>query len=143
MLVPAADSDSINVKIVDFGLAEQLSTSRTHLSDCCGTPLYVAPEVLAVQPAYGTSVDIWSAGVVLYTLLSGVYPFRGHCVKKIMISILQAAVTFDTGKNPEWALIDSDGSRNLVTLMLTRDPSQRPSAEELLSTHGWLACQLS
>ena len=74
-------NDFSNIKIADFGLAKAID-NRGYLTTVCGSPQYVAPEV--VQPhqaiggsAYGPEVDMWGAGVVLYLLLAGYPPFEG------------------------------------------------------------------
>ena len=71
-------TDSGTIKIADFGLSK-LFTEGQALQTICGSPQYVAPEVLAVGPASGSSytpaVDCWSIGIILYILLSGFSPF--------------------------------------------------------------------
>jgi len=63
------------VKIIDFGFA---INSKDRLKNYCGTPSYMAPELLLKRGDYsGPATDIWSTGVVLYTLLTGSFPFRG------------------------------------------------------------------
>lgn len=87
--------DLESVKIADFGLAKKTSKP---LQTMCGTLYYVAPEVISEDEtkAYGKSVDMWSAGVLLYLLLSGTQPFGGN---DSFDKILQADYGFD---KPEW-----------------------------------------
>jgi len=67
-----------NVKIVDFGVSKQLKYSSQTMDGQCGTPSYMAPEVIAKNSQYsGFKADLWSAGVCLYKMLVGVEPFRG------------------------------------------------------------------
>eukprot|EP01095_Lingulamoeba_sp_RSL-Kostka_P008128 TRINITY_DN266_c0_g2_i1.p1 TRINITY_DN266_c0_g2~~TRINITY_DN266_c0_g2_i1.p1 ORF type:complete len:205 (-),score=68.11 TRINITY_DN266_c0_g2_i1:426-1040(-) len=67
------DSDDTNVKIADFGLSKIIG-ENTMLQTACGTPIYVAPEVLSGE-AYEKEVDLWSIGVITYILLCGFPPF--------------------------------------------------------------------
>jgi serine/threonine protein kinase len=69
--------NTIRVVLTDFGLSIKRSKSDPLLTTPCGSPLYVAPEILAIKPNYnGYASDIWASGVVLYTLLVGSYPFN-------------------------------------------------------------------
>jgi calcium-dependent protein kinase len=74
-----ADSD---LKLIDFGLSNKFSNkrdSKSSMDTLVGTPYYVAPEVL--RGSYGPKCDIWSAGVIMFVLLSGHYPFAGEEIK--------------------------------------------------------------
>ena len=75
----ASDSDTAECKIVDFGLSKIIGPNETSL-DPFGTLSYVAPEVLLQKP-YGKEVDIWSLGVIIYTLIIGKPPFETSDVK--------------------------------------------------------------
>jgi serine/threonine protein kinase len=68
-------SDDANIKIADFGFAADLALHPKGLTESLGTPGYVAPEILREVP-YGTSVDVWAAGVITYILLCGCHPFQ-------------------------------------------------------------------
>jgi serine/threonine protein kinase len=132
-IVLAEREGPLVVKLVDFGLAGQLTAARPHLSDRCGTPLYVAPEVISRprRAMYGTRVDVWSAGVVFYILLSAAYPFAGATVPQLMTAIRHSDVNFQQEHNPVWETM-SMNSKSALQQMLTKDPKQRPSAMELL-----------
>lgn len=130
----ASRTDHTNIKIADFGLAAEVSPSRPKLSKACGSPQYVAPEMLTSTSAlYDSKVDVWSVGVILHYLLSGYPPFDGETLADILLSIRRGAVVLD---DPVWDLISS-GAKSLVRLLLTRDPGRRPRAEEALE-HPWL-----
>ena len=73
-LLLARPNDISSVVIADFGLARNAKTARQVLQTQCGTPSYVAPEILLGKP-YTPAVDVWSMGVILYTLLIGSFPF--------------------------------------------------------------------
>ena len=65
------NSDELTTKVIDFGFATQTKTSLELIKTCCGTPSYMAPELCLKEEYIGPAVDIWAAGVVLYTLLFG------------------------------------------------------------------------
>ena len=64
------------IKIADFGVSK-LSRRDELITDQCGTPAYIAPEILRDTGYHGTPVDVWSAGVVLYSMIYGTVPFKG------------------------------------------------------------------
>lgn len=63
------------IKIVDFGLSNRYSNGET-LKTACGSPCYAAPEMIAGKRYYGSQVDIWSCGVILYAMICGYLPFE-------------------------------------------------------------------
>jgi serine/threonine protein kinase len=66
-----------NIKICDFGVSKQVRKGDI-MHDQCGTPAYISPEILKNQGYEGFGVDVWSAGVVLYAMLSGTVPFKAN-----------------------------------------------------------------
>jgi len=119
-----------SLKIIDFGLACQFETG-VPMSTKAGTAYYVAPEVLGGQ--YDEKCDVWSAGVISFILLCGYPPFSGDTDPEILKKVRAGSFEF---KSPEWDPM-SPGAKNLVTQMLTTDPTLRPSAEVLLGS-PWL-----
>ncbi|ESR65593.1 hypothetical protein CICLE_v100107181mg, partial [Citrus x clementina] len=99
--------------------------------DIVGSGFYIAPEVL--RRRYGKEIDIWSAGVILYILLSGVPPFWAETKKGTYDAILQGEIDFDTDP---WPSISST-AKDLVRRMLTKDPKRRITAAQVLE-HPWL-----
>ncbi|KAB1200733.1 Calcium-dependent protein kinase isoform 2 [Morella rubra] len=99
--------------------------------DIVGSAYYVAPEVL--QRSYGKEIDIWSAGVILYILLSGVPPFWAESESGIFVAILEGQIDFES---QPWPLI-SESAKDLVRKMLTQDPKKRISSAQVLE-HPWI-----
>ncbi|GMH45008.1 hypothetical protein BSKO_12965 [Bryopsis sp. KO-2023] len=124
--------DLESIKIADFGLAKQ--TARP-LQTMCGTLYYVAPEVIAEDrnKTYGKAVDMWSAGVLLYVLLSGLQPFAGKSDSQIFDKILGADYGFD---KPQWR-DTSDLAKDLVGSLLEISSTKRLTAAQVLE-HPWM-----
>ena len=74
-------NDKMEVKIGDFGLATKLEFDGERKRTICGTPNYIAPEVLEAKQGHSYEVDIWSLGVIVYTLIIGKPPFETNDVK--------------------------------------------------------------
>ncbi len=96
-----------------------------------GTPYYIAPEVL--NKKYNQKCDIWSCGVILYIILSGIPPFNGASDQEIMKKVRVGKFSCS---DPCWSSI-SDKAKDLITKLLTYDVDQRPSAEDALK-HPWI-----
>ncbi|KAG8386125.1 hypothetical protein BUALT_Bualt03G0116500 [Buddleja alternifolia] len=118
------------LKATDFGLSVFIEEGKIY-KDVVGSAYYVAPEVL--RRKYGKEVDIWSAGVMLYILLTGVPPFWAETEKGIFDAILRGNVDFES---QPWPSISSS-AKDLVGRMLTQDPKQRITAAEVLE-HPWI-----
>ena len=126
-----------NLKISDFGLsslyvgdAEMDGAARTELlHTTCGTPNYVAPEVIADQGYDGKKADVWSIGVILYVLLAGFLPFDEGTIMALFSKIQKADFTY-----PKWF---SSEVRALLDLVLVADPKVRISLTQL-KDHPWM-----
>jgi len=130
--------DYDTVKVTDFGLANWNFSRRGTMRTACGTPNYIAPEVILVdegieRTTYGTAVDMWSLGVVLYVMLCGFAPFTHENTAALFSMITRGDYTFPS---PYWDGI-SESAKDLVAQMLTVDPEARPSASQCL-THPWI-----
>lgn len=102
------------------------------MATACGTPGYVAPEVLAQKP-YGKSVDVWSIGVISYILLCGYPPFYDENDANLFAQILKGEFEFDS---PYWDDISEDAKEFIRQLMCV-DVDKRLSCEEALQ-HAWI-----
>jgi len=120
-----------DVKLADFGLSRMIDES-TMMKTACGTPTYVAPEVLQAT-GYGTEVDMWSIGVITYILLSGFPPFYGDTVPEIFEAIMSG--TFDYPEDSFDHI--SKEAKDFINNLLKTDAKQRLSAEAALK-HPWL-----
>ncbi|XP_047329805.1 calcium-dependent protein kinase 20-like [Impatiens glandulifera] len=118
------------LKAIDFGLSMFFRPGET-FTDVVGSPYYVAPEVL--RKHYGQECDVWSAGVIVYILLSGVPPFWDESEQGIFEQVLKGELDFIS---EPWPSI-SDGAKDLVRKMLIRDPKKRLTAHEVLC-HPWI-----
>ncbi|XWS50599.1 hypothetical protein CRYUN_Cryun12cG0100600 [Craigia yunnanensis] len=128
LLVTKASSSPI--KLADFGLATYIEPGQC-LHRTVGSPFYIAPEVLA--GGYNQAADVWSAGVILYILLSGTPPFWGKTKSRIFNAVREADLQF---ASDPWDRI-SDSAKNLVRGMLNTDPFQRLTALQVLD-HLWM-----
>ncbi|XP_073314559.1 calcium-dependent protein kinase 1-like [Primulina huaijiensis] len=118
------------LKTIDFGLSIFFKPGEK-FADVVGSPYYVAPEVL--KKRYGPEADVWSAGVIVYILLSGVPPFWAESEQGIFEQVLDGELDFSSDP---WPSI-SESAKDLVRKMLVRDPRQRLNAHEVLC-HPWV-----
>ena len=114
-----------NAKLADFGLSRMMMAAQK--MTVVGTPFYLAPEIR--QGIYNEKCDIWSFGVVMYYVFVRKLPFKGASIPQVFHKICNKTL-----KN--WGEM-TPGAIDFVQKMLTRDPTERPSAEELLR-HAWL-----
>ncbi|XP_022765595.1 calcium-dependent protein kinase 1-like isoform X2 [Durio zibethinus] len=113
------------LKTIDFGLSIFFKPGEK-FTDVVGSPYYVAPEVL--RKRYGPEADVWSAGVILYILLSGVPPFWAETEQGIFEEVLHGDLDFESDP---WPSI-SESAKDLVRRMLIRDPRRRLTAHAVL-----------
>ncbi|XP_075227515.1 serine/threonine-protein kinase GA29083 [Lycorma delicatula] len=130
-LLVEMDGDRVHLlKVGDFGLAQRVTEP---LFTVCGTPTYVAPEIL-IEVGYGLKIDVWAAGVILYILLCGFPPFvsANNDQEELFDDILSGQYGFPS---PYWDDV-SDLAKDLISHMLQSSPELRFSAEDVLD-HPW------
>ncbi|XP_031850392.1 ovarian-specific serine/threonine-protein kinase Lok isoform X2 [Nomia melanderi] len=131
----ASNSDITLAKVSDFGLSK-LVDAQTMMKTFCGTPMYVAPEILSSigRGSYTNQVDVWSLGVILYACLSGSVPF--NCADKrisLQEQIKRGYYTFPSSKFGHV----SDKALDLIKRMMTVNPKKRITIKQVL-LHQWL-----
>jgi len=127
------------IKISDFGLA-RVNENTSLMTTLCGTPQYLAPEIIKLGmktdtsiEGYGKAVDMWSVGVILYIMLTGEPPFISEEKMELFKLIETGSYTF-----PEYLWVDiSEDAKNLVRNLLQVDPIKRLTAEQALN-HPWI-----
>ncbi|CAM9969619.1 calcium/calmodulin-dependent protein kinase type 1-like isoform X1 [Lampetra fluviatilis] len=131
LLYDSPDPDS-KIMISDFGLSK-IQIGGDVMSTACGTPGYVAPEILAQKP-YGKEVDCWSIGVISYILLCGYPPFYDENDATLFEQILKAEYEFDS---PYWDDI-SDSAKDFIQHLMEKEPVKRYTCSQALE-HPWIA----
>ncbi|XP_017117049.1 ovarian-specific serine/threonine-protein kinase Lok isoform X1 [Drosophila elegans] len=133
VLLETNDEDTL-LKVSDFGLSKFVQKDSV-MRTLCGTPLYVAPEVLITggREAYTKKVDIWSLGVVLFTCLSGTLPFSDEYGTPAAQQIKKGRFAYG---HSAWKGV-SQRAKLLINQMLIVDPERRPSIDDVLQC-SWL-----
>lgn len=128
------DDEETLLKVSDFGLSKFVQKDSV-MRTLCGTPLYVAPEVLLTggRGFYTSKVDIWSLGVVLFTMLSGTLPFSDEYGSAATEQIKRGKFNF---RHRSWKSVSSP-AKKLILEILTVDPNTRPAIDDILSS-TWL-----
>lgn len=125
-----SNKDFNQIKVIDFGISV-VREPETMIKESIGTPYYIAPEVW--NKNYDEKCDVWSAGVIMYILLSGIPPFNASSDSEMKKKILEGSYSMD-GK--VWDEV-SEEAKDLIKELLTYDKDKRWSAEEALS-HPWI-----
>ncbi|XP_044741623.1 calcium/calmodulin-dependent protein kinase type 1 isoform X1 [Chrysoperla carnea] len=129
LLYYSPDEDS-KIMISDFGLSKMEDSGI--MATACGTPGYVAPEVLAQKP-YGKAVDVWSIGVISYILLCGYPPFYDENDANLFAQILKGEFEFDS---PYWDEI-SDSAKDFIQKLMCVNVEKRFTCRQALQ-HPWI-----
>jgi calcium/calmodulin-dependent protein kinase I len=130
LLLVALDDDS-HIKLADFGFAARVHQPKS-LTKQCGTPFFVAPEILLRKP-YDQQSDMWSVGCIVYLLLCGNLPFLGRSQKELFRKIISGRFDFT---EEIWTEVSND-AKDLVRKLLVLDPDARLTAKKAL-LHPWL-----
>jgi len=130
LLLKSANNET-EVKIADFGLSKIVGPQV--MMTACGTPGYVAPEVLSAT-GYDKEVDLWSIGVITYILLCGFPPFYNEELPKLFEQIMKADYDFP---HEYWSHISNE-AKDFVRKLLVVNPSKRMNSQQALS-HPWLS----
>ena len=117
-----------NIKLCDFGVGKYIQNNNELLYEQCGTPAYIAPEVLSGGGYCGFPVDMWSSGVVLYSLLMGKIPFKANKICDLQELIMSG----------NYKIIEkiSKNACDLLNKLLEIDPNKRINVDEALN-HPW------
>lgn len=133
LLYSSPDNDAV-LKLADFGLAKIVKPHEL-MHNQCGTPGYVAPEVLTSTTAhgYGFECDLWSIGVIIYILICGFPPFYDDDTDVLFSYIANAQFEY---LSPYWDDVSPD-VKDLINHLLVADPLQRYTAKQALQ-HSWI-----
>ena len=114
------------IKLIDFGFAVK-SNKKTYQTLLCGSPSYMAPEIVKREKYIAQYSDIWSLGVLLYSMLYGRFPFQGKTQKELFDNIKNCEFEFPSDINT------NENTINLIKRILVVNPNQRPSLKEILN----------
>ena len=132
ILISKKNKNGFNlVKVIDFGTAIIFNKNKNDKS-LTGSVYYICPEVLSKNRNYTEKCDVWSCGIIMYILLTGLPPFNGDSDEEIVTKIKNGR--FNMEKYP-WPIISSQ-AKDLIKKLLEFDPNKRITAEEALN-HPW------
>ena len=134
LLFTQQDFATAIIKVSDFGLARFIDEEKL-ATTTCGTPGYVAPEILSQKP-YKDGCDFWSVAVVLFILLSGSPPFYDEDNFALFEKIKRCEYNFNA---PSWASISAE-AKDFISKLLVADPNQRLNGDQIMS-HPWILGQ--
>jgi len=126
-----SDANHETLKLIDFGLSKIMKESQA-MTTKAGTPFYISPDVL--KGHYDKSCDMWSAGVILYILLSGYPPFYGPTDQITLQKVREGNFSF---ARAEWNSV-SDEAKDLISKLLVLNPENRYTVEQALH-HPWIS----
>ena len=124
------DADG-EIKICDFGVSRVVKRGQ-RITEQCGTPAYIAPEIISDVGYEGFAADIWSLGVLLYAMLSGTVPFKAQNMHDLHQLITTGAFSYPVELSPQ--------AKDIINSMLVLDPARRISIPQILQ-HPWMLNQ--
>ena len=116
------------VKLCDFGVSK-IVKKKQFVKEQCGTPAYIAPEIIANEGYSGFASDIWSLGVVLYAMIQGTVPYKARNMKDLLSLIKKEKFTYPNQI--------SNAAKDLINRMLVIEPTKRLTIPEILN-HNWV-----
>ena len=128
-LLISGEGKAAKVLLIDFGFAGKMDPPTKVFGDFPGSVCYAAPELIRGIPYVGSSADVYSMGVILYTLLQGIYPFFSEDRRELVNQIVGGSVQFETYL--------SEPAQNLIKWMLAKNPEHRPTLEQIRN-HPWI-----
>ena len=114
--------ESRNIKLIDFGFSI-ITPYDKKLSIFCGTPSYMAPELVEKKEYFGPPVDVWALGIILYVMVCGIFPFKGNDDKELYKNITDCDYQLPNGMN--------SALKRLLQKILKYDSLQRLTSEEV------------
>ncbi|KAH0794765.1 CAMK family protein kinase [Histomonas meleagridis] len=118
-----------NIRIIDFGLSNMFSEDNPKLKTACGSPAYVAPEMIEGRE-YTQTTDIWATGILLYAIVVGYLPFDDNVIQRLLQKIVYTDVDYPSFLSPQ--LVD------LLQKMICKDPNKRITIEKI-KEHPWFS----
>jgi serine/threonine protein kinase len=118
-----------NIRVIDFGLSNVFTQESPTLQTACGSPAYVAPEMISGQP-YTQAADIWSSGIVLFAISTGYLPFDDENLQRLLQKIVYSEVSY-----PQFL---SSQLRDLLDKMICKEPENRIAIEGV-KNHPWFS----
>ncbi len=112
-----------HVKMIDFGFSVKVPAGQK-LRVFCGTPSYMAPEIVNRKEYFGPPADMWAVGVLLYAMVCGQFPFKGSTDSELFKKIVQGTFVFPQGV--------SESAKRVISRLLLVETNKRPTCEELL-----------
>lgn len=127
-LLLVSAEDDVHIKLADFGFAARVYAPES-LTKQCGTPFFVAPEILLRNP-YDQKSDMWSCGVIIFLLLGGDLPFVARTQKELFRSIVLGKYEFE---EESWVHVSKE-AKDLVRKLLVTNPSKRLTSREAMAS---------
>ncbi|XP_065184290.1 myosin light chain kinase A-like [Sycon ciliatum] len=136
ILLKVTEDDPWDIKVTDFGLSclvEKGNNPEAIMQSYCGTPLYMAPEVLDSFRTYTKQCDVWSLGIIMFKLLSGSMPFKSTTAADLTKEIMKGNIDMSAAI---WHKVNKE-AKELLLQLLDVSPAKRTTAQEALQ-HPWI-----